>query len=255
MRTAPHDLIHGTNHRVDLFLAVPHVPTFDKVQNLALVEATGRVAQLERPQEVGGLLEVGADGVNFMDQIFHANDAELSERLLDDGVIGESNTLLLDLAVTTLVQQFSHGLEVGRSPGDVRLHQLEHLQRAVVQPYKDTSVDLDQAEQLQNLARLGRDLVDTLDTAYTGCQSIRNAFEKQHIPDHKGQGLGRNVELAGSFGFTAHADFVTLRGTVLLDVLLGALEDDLAAVLLFLRTKMDDQSSRFRTAVPVPVLL
>ena len=52
--------------------------TFDEVVDL-LPPATGRGVQLERPQEVGGILEVGANGQNlriesFLEQISISQD-------------------------------------------------------------------------------------------------------------------------------------------------------------------------------------
>lgn len=202
-------LVHLANQFVDLVCAVARVAAFDKVQDLLLAEATVGIAQLEWPQEVAGLLKVRANRVDFVDQIFNANDAELTKRLFDNGVVRERDTLLVNLAVTTLVDQFADRLEVGRAKRNVRLHQLEHLHRAVGQAHKDTRVDLEKTQKLHNLARLGRNLVDTLDT------------------NNKGQlGFSRDEKVAGSLGFATHADFIAFGGAVLVDVLLGALEDD-----------------------------
>lgn len=55
---------------------------------LALAETTSGVGELEGPEEVGGLLEVGADGENFVNQILDGDDAVLSEVLLNEGVVG-----------------------------------------------------------------------------------------------------------------------------------------------------------------------
>jgi hypothetical protein len=82
------------------------------VQELAWTEASSRVGELERPQEVGSLLEVGPDSEDLdsvsiyslssaidetylVDQVFHADDAVLAKVLLDDGVVSQGNTLLV----------------------------------------------------------------------------------------------------------------------------------------------------------------
>ena len=44
---------------------------------LLAVALLGR-AQLERPEEVGRLLEVGADGEDLVDQILHTDDVVLA---------------------------------------------------------------------------------------------------------------------------------------------------------------------------------
>lgn len=66
-------------------------------------ESTGRVRELEWPQEIACLFEVGSDRHNLVDQIFHTNDAELAEFLFNDAVVGQRNTLPVDFAVSALV--------------------------------------------------------------------------------------------------------------------------------------------------------
>lgn len=129
---------------------------------LAGAEATVGVGQLEGPQEVVGLLEVGANGVDLVDQILHADNAELAEVLLDDLVVGEGNTLLVDLAVTALVQELTDGLQVGVTVGDVGVDNGQHLLGGLGQADEGTAVDLEQTEELQDLAGLGGNLVDTV---------------------------------------------------------------------------------------------
>lgn len=128
---------------------------------LAGTEATVGVGQLEGPQEVGGLLEVGADGVDLVDKILHADNAVLAEVLLDDSVVGQSNTLLVDLSVSTLVDELLDALQVGVTVGDPRLNNLDHLGDSLGDTDEDTIVDLQQTEQLEDLAGLGGNLVDT----------------------------------------------------------------------------------------------
>ncbi len=50
--------------------------------------AGGRV-ELEGPEEVGGVLEVGPHREDLMDEILHADDVELAQALLDDVVGGD----------------------------------------------------------------------------------------------------------------------------------------------------------------------
>lgn len=48
-----------------------------------------------------------------MHQILNTKDVILAKRLLNDTVVGERNALLVDLAVSTLVDQLTDRLEVG----------------------------------------------------------------------------------------------------------------------------------------------
>ena len=69
---------------------------------LPLVEAAVGSVQLEWPQKVRGLLEVGTNGVDLVDEILHADHAVLSEVLLDDLVISQRQALLVNLSISTL---------------------------------------------------------------------------------------------------------------------------------------------------------
>ena len=191
-----------------MLLTVTKVTTLDVVLELAGTEATSGVGELEGPEEVGGLLEVGADGVDLVDQVLHADNAVLGKVLLDDGVVGEGNALLVDLGVSALVDELADRLQVGVTVGDERLDDLEHLRGGLGQTDEDTVVDLEKTEELESLALLGVDLVDTLD-----------AGNEDEL------GLGRDVVRALGLGDAGKTDLLTLVVAVLLDVGLGALED------------------------------
>lgn len=202
---------------------------------LAGTEATVRVGQLEGPQEVGGLLEVGANGVDLVDKILHADNAVLAEVLLDDGVVGQRNTLLVDLSVSTLVDKLLHALQVGVTVGDPRLDNLDHLGDGLGDANEDTVVDLQQTEQLEDLAGLGGDLVDTM-RPLVNCTQVNFWAARLNIPldtdDEDQLGLLGHVEFAGLLGNTSQADLLALRIAVLLDVLLGTLEDNTTLLLV-----------------------
>lgn len=128
---------------------------------LAGTESTSWVGQLEWPEEVGGLLEVGADGKDLMDQVLHADDSVLAKVLLDNRVVCESNALLVDLSVPTLVNELADGLQVRVSVGNPRLNDLQHFEGSLCHANKDTIVNLKETEELKDLAGLRCDLVDT----------------------------------------------------------------------------------------------
>ena len=67
--------------------------------------ASGGV-QLEGPQEVGGVLEVGADGEDLVDEVLHADDAHLAELGLDDVVGGDGGTVSINLV------NYSHKIQI-----------------------------------------------------------------------------------------------------------------------------------------------
>lgn len=54
------NLVHLPDELVDKLLAVAEVTALDEVLELASAETAGRGGELERPEEVGGLLEVGS---------------------------------------------------------------------------------------------------------------------------------------------------------------------------------------------------
>jgi len=114
------DLNHLLQQLVDLVFTAAKVTTLDEVVDL-LPPAAGRGVQLERPQEVGGVLEVGSNGQNLVDEVLHADDAELAQGALNEVVGGDGGAVASDLDKSTLVDQLAHRLEVGSSPGDVRL--------------------------------------------------------------------------------------------------------------------------------------
>ena len=113
-------LNHGTEEVVDLLLSVAEVTTFHEVVGL-LAPATSWGVELEGPQEVRGVLEVGANGEDLVDQIFDADDVVLAQLLLDDVVGGDGGTTAVKLGKSTLVDQLANALQVGGSPGDVGL--------------------------------------------------------------------------------------------------------------------------------------
>jgi hypothetical protein len=72
------------------------------VLELPLVKAASRAVKLERPEEVGRLLEVGTNCVNLVDEILHTNHAVFAEVLLNDLVVCQRQSLFVDLAITAL---------------------------------------------------------------------------------------------------------------------------------------------------------
>lgn len=193
---------------VDELLTVTGISTLDKVLELSCSPTTERVAELEWPQEVGDCLEVWSDGDQLVDDILDGDDTEFSEVCLDDGVVGKSDSLTVDLSVTSLVDELSDRLEVRLSVGNVWLDEGQHLRGSLGELDEDSVVDLQESEQLHDLSWLWWDLVDTLDT------------------DNKGNlWLSRDVEVTVSLGNSLESDLLTLGLSILLHILLCSLED------------------------------
>lgn len=154
-------LVHLADQSVDVLFPVTGVTTFDEVLELASTETTVGVGELEWPQEVVGLLEVGADSEDLVDEILHAHDTVLAQVVLNKLVVGQRDALLVDLSISSLVDEFADGLEVGVAVGDVWIDDRKHLLGGLGQLDEDTAVDLEKSEELEDLARLGSNLVDT----------------------------------------------------------------------------------------------
>jgi hypothetical protein len=205
------DLVLGLDESVDVLLPVTGRATLDVVLELSSdTPAAGGVGELEGPQEVGSLLEGRANSVDLVDQILHADDAVLAESLLNDGVVGKRDSLLVDLTVSSLVDELSNGGQVGVTEGNVGLDDSQKLGGSLGDSHKDTVVDLVESQELQDLSGLGGHLGDTLDS------------DNEHE-----LGLGGDVEGAVELGLSSESDLLSLGLSVLLDVLLGSGEDDL----------------------------
>jgi hypothetical protein len=81
-------LVHLADEVVDEVLTVTEVSSLNEVLELAGAESSGGGGELEGPEEVGGLLEVGSNGEDLVDQVLNGDDSELSELGLNDGVVG-----------------------------------------------------------------------------------------------------------------------------------------------------------------------
>jgi hypothetical protein len=101
------------------------------------------------------------NGEDLMDQILNADNAVLAKGVLDNSVISESDALLVDLSVSTLVDELTNSLEVGVSVCNPWLDDLQHLEGGLGHAHEDTIVDLEETEELEDLAGLWCDLVDT----------------------------------------------------------------------------------------------
>jgi hypothetical protein len=126
-----------------------------------LGEAAGGGIQFEWPQELGHLAEALPAGHELVDDIFSANHVAVAELLLDDGVVGDGDALLVNAGKAALVHQLANSLDIRSAVGDVCVHRAQHVKGCLVEAEEDAVVDLAQAQKLQNLAGLGVNTVDT----------------------------------------------------------------------------------------------
>ena len=70
-------LDHFSQKVVDFVFPVAEVAALNEVVGL-LPPAAGRGVQLERPQEVGGIPEVGSDGKDFVDEVLDTDEVVLA---------------------------------------------------------------------------------------------------------------------------------------------------------------------------------
>merc|ERR1719506_1219048 len=197
--------VHPADELVDLLLAVAPVTALGLSVPVALGdEASARGRELEGPEEVVRLLEGRANGVDLVDQLLHAVDAVLAKVRGEDVVIHQRNAALVNLAVAALVDELLHRLQVRVAERDVRCDVLEHVDDRLVDLQEHAVVELAEAEELKDLARLRGKLVDTDDTDAEDQLRLR-----------------LDEELTQRFGLATHRDEVLLSVRVLLLELLG----------------------------------
>jgi len=145
------------------FFSVTPVTTLLEGVSL-VVESTLGGFELERPEEVVGFLEVRTNSVDFVDQIFSADDAILTEGLFNDFIAGDGDSLLVDLAETSLVDHVRDGVSSGVAESDIRFDLLDHVKGSSVDSDEGGVVDLSESEQLEDLFGLRSQMVDTSDS-------------------------------------------------------------------------------------------
>ena len=103
-----------------------------------------------------------------MDEIFDGVDVLLSEDLFNSVVGLEGNSLLVDLAVTSLEDELSDGFIGGITISDVWLNSSEHIDGSLVKLDEDTVVELSQSEESHDSDGFGIEFVNTSDSDHEG---------------------------------------------------------------------------------------
>jgi len=199
-------LDHLSQELVDLILPAAEVSSFYEVVCL-LAPSTGGIVKLEGPQEVAGVLEVWSDSEYLVDEILNTDDAKLAELCLDDVVTGDRGTVALGLDKSSLVNELANTLQIGGAPCDVGFANAEHVDGGFVQLDEHSIVDLTQAEQLENLFYLGRNLVNTTDSHNEGQFWVSG-----------------NIEVSFLLGISSQPDLIPFLVLIFLGIFLGSLE-------------------------------
>lgn len=105
-------LVHLADELVNASFSVTKVTTLDVVLELPCSPTTIGVRELEWPQEVGGLFEIGASSDDLMYKILNTENVVFTEVSLNYGIVGKGDALLVYLSVSTLVDEFANRLEV-----------------------------------------------------------------------------------------------------------------------------------------------
>ena len=86
-----------------------------------------------------------------MHEVFHADNAVFAQVLLDDLVVGQRDALLVDFTVAALVDEVADGLDGRVAVGDVGFDDLKHFGGGFCDFDEDAIVDLEEAEELEDL--------------------------------------------------------------------------------------------------------
>mmetsp|Transcript_5731 Transcript_5731/g.9647 ORF Transcript_5731/g.9647 Transcript_5731/m.9647 type:complete len:257 (-) Transcript_5731:32-802(-) len=212
------NLDHTLDKLVDLLSTVSSLTSLKEVNKLCLVrESTTGAGELEGPQEVVGLLEVGSNSADLVDKISAALDTNRSNTLLDDGVVGDGDALLVELSEPTLENELLNSGARGVTVGYVRLDKTKHTDGRLVELDEASVVDLTKTEELHDLLGLGRDSDSTPDT-----------------DDKSNLGLSRDVESTLGLGLTTVGNSGLVGSLVLSSVLLGGSDSILLVLTLLL---------------------
>jgi len=120
--------------------------------------------QFEWPKEIVGSLEVGTAGGDFVDQIFHAGQTLFAEAVFNNFVVGEWDSLAVNLSETTLVDELGDQFLGWVTIGDVWFDLAEHVGGGLADADEGGVVELTESQQLKDLADNWGKVVDTSDS-------------------------------------------------------------------------------------------
>lgn len=95
-------------------------------------------------------------------QILSKLKSQFTKGFLNNGVVGESDSLLVDLSVASLVDELADRLKIRVTPSNVGLGNSQHVDCGLVETHERAIVDLTQTQQLEGLAHFRVNSVNTL---------------------------------------------------------------------------------------------
>jgi hypothetical protein len=101
--------------------------------------------ELEWPQEVVSFLEVGTKGSDFVDEVFSGSNSVLAELSLNNAVIGEWDSALVNFPISSLVDEVSDCLLTGVAVSNVGFDSSDHVDGSLVKSNKCSVVELSQS--------------------------------------------------------------------------------------------------------------
>lgn len=99
--------------------------------SLRNISTLGR-GEFKGPEEIVGNLEVRSAGSNFVDKIFNAGNSIFAEGFFDDEVAGQGYSLVVNFAVTSLIDNISDGGSGGISEGDEGKNSLDKIKGSFI---------------------------------------------------------------------------------------------------------------------------
>ena len=123
---------------------------------------------------------MSSNSVDLIDKVLNCVDAVLAQGFLNDGVVDQGDSLLVDLSVSSLEDEFSNGLSGGVSEGDVGFDSSDEVGGGFVHSHEGSVVDLSQSENSEDSDDFGVEFVNTSDSH-----------------DEGKSGLGGYVDLSG----------------------------------------------------------
>lgn len=214
---------HAGNELVDkLFAVAPGATILEGVS--LLLETLKRGRELEGPQEVVGLLEVGSNGPELVNEVLNGVNSVLAENGLNDGIVGERNSGSVDLSKASLIDKSTQSVTGGVAIGDQGLDSADHVPGGLVQTHKHTVVQLAESQELHDLLGLGGKLVDTKKNSNETLNVDRRGLAR-YLPtssDYKGNfWLTFNKEVTSSLCLALGVNESLVSSCVLLGVLLS----------------------------------
>jgi len=210
------NLVHFLDQIVDILFSVTEVTSLDKVVG-DFSPASSWAGKFDWVQVVVDSLEVFADGVDFVDQIFDAVDTIFAHGFFDDVVVGDLDPLSVNLDGTSFVDHVLDGFLGWVSPSDEWITNSQHLEGGGVQSDENGVSDLSESKKLEGLLWFWGQLVDTSDSndqsefffawnivvsvSFGGFGVVNQSFGFSGVFGSVGSGFGDDFSLFGQTGF------------------------------------------------------